>query len=458
MGREPIGRLLLHFSIPSVAANIVMVSYNLVDALFVGRLGTAALAALSVSNPLMTIFRSIGAGIGMGASSLIARRLGAGDKEGANRAASGSITLFATVSIIVAVISLLNLKFLLRLFGADDNVLPPAMSYMTVETAFMPLDFLLMLLAELVRVEGNPRLASASMITAGVMNCIWDPLLGFGIGPFPELGMAGFAFATSIGRGIAVSILLIYIISGKSSYRFKASYFRPSLKVASDIYGVGASMTVRMAGTSVAQIIANRVAASFGVIPLALVGLFNRTVMFAFSPSFGIGQGMMPLAGYNFGARKKDRVGEVVTKAATWGFAWGIFFWIIASIFSVQITSIFSSDPELLSIAGPAFRIYILGIATVGLQIILSFFFQSIGRKFPSMIVTASRQVLFLIPALLILPRLFGEIGLWAAYPVGDILSIILTLIWVRIEFRQQQIPFVLRKSKVATAPINPDI
>jgi putative MATE family efflux protein len=451
MGRDSIGRLLFRFSGPAVAANLVGASYNLVDALFVGRLGTEALAALAVSNPLMTIFRSVGVGIGIGASSLIARRLGAGDKEGANKAAAGSITLFAMVSTVVTIICLFNLKFLLRLFGADDSVLPPALSYMTVETAFMPLDFLLLVLAELIRVEGNPVLASVAMITSGVTNCVFDPLLGFGIGPFPKLGMAGFAFATSIGRAIAVTMILVYMISGRSAYRFKRNYFRPNWKIAKDIYGIGASMTVRMAGGSISQIIANRVAVGFGVIPLALVGLFQRTCTFAFAPSMGIGQGMMPLAGYNYGAKKLDRVGEVVTKAAFLGFAWGLFFWTVATIFSVPITSVFSHDAELLSIAGPAFRIYIIGVSTVGAQIILSFFFQSIGRKFPAMIITASRQVILLIPILLILPRIFGENGLWAAYPTADLLSIALTLVWVNIEFRRQQIPVILRKKKIKT-------
>ncbi len=452
MGKDSIWRLLFRFSGPAIIAQVVGASYNMVDTVFIGRLGTAPLAAMTVANPLMTIFRSIAYGIGIGGSSLIARRLGAGDKEGANRAAGGCITLFAVVSAIVTMLCLLNLKFLLRLFGADDTVLPPAISYMTVEAAFMPLDFLLLVLVELIRVEGNPTLASAGMITAGVMNCIWDPLLGYGIGPFPKLGMAGFAYATSVGRGIAVSILVFYLLSGRSAYRFKLNYFRPNLKLASDIYRVGASMTVRMAASSISQIIAARTAASFGDIPLAVVGVCMKASTFGHTPNMGIGQGMLPLVGYNFGANKKERVREVVWKATLASLISGFIFWIIAILFPAQVMSLFSTDPNFLAAAGPAFRIYTVVIFTAGVQTVLSFFFQGIGKGFASLVVTSSRHLIFLIPSLLILPRLFGLTGLWAAYPAADGLSIILTLIWAVIEFRRQEIPIRLgslhRKTK----------
>lgn len=260
--------------------------------------------------------------------------------------------------------------------------------------------------------------------------------------------MAGFALATSVGRAIGASILLVYLFSGRSAYRFKPSYFLPNLKIAAEIYRVGISMTSRMIGGSISQIIAVRTAASFGVITLAVVGVLHRASGFAFTPCMGLGQGMLPLVGYNFGAGKKDRVGEVVIKSGLSGFLWGALCWVAAMLFSTQVMSLFNTDPTFLAAATLAFRIYALGFFTVGLQTILGFFFQGIGRALASLMVASSRQVLFLIPCLLIMPRLFGLSGLWTAYPVADALSLLLTLIWMGIEFRKQGIPLRLRSNR----------
>ncbi len=453
MGRDSIWKLLARFSGPAIVAQVINASYNLVDAIFIGRLGTAALAAVAVANPLMAVYRAIGVGVGLGAASLISRLLGAGNKEQADRTAGGAITTFLIISAVITALCIWNLDFLLSLFGADANVLPLARSYMLVETGFIALDFIVLVLVELVRVGGNPTLASAAMITSGVMNCIWDPVLGFGFGPFPALGMAGFALATSVGRAVALIMLVVYLASGKSVYHFKAQYFIPSFKIATDIYRVGASMTLRMGAGSVSQMIASRTAASFGEMPLAVVGVLFRASGFAFTPCMGLGQGMLPLVGYNYGAHKKERVGEVVIKSSATGFLWGVFCWIVAMIFAVPVMSLFNTDPAFLEAAAPAFRIFALGFFTVGLQNILSFFFQGIGKAFASLVVTSSRQLLFLIPCLLLIPWLFGVNGLWAAYPVADTLSLILTVVWTGIEFREMGIPFSWRSKAVTAAP-----
>ncbi|MDD5038209.1 MAG: MATE family efflux transporter [Dehalococcoidales bacterium] len=426
-----------------------MASYILVDSIFVGRLGTEALAALAVANPLMAIYRAVTMGIGVGVASLISRRLGAGDEEGANRAAAGGITLFFMVGTVVTVICLLNLEALLRLFGAGGLVLPLAKDYMFIETCFMLLDFFIIILAELVRVEGNPVLSSASMIIAGLMNCVWDPILGFGLGPFPKMGMMGFALATSVGRGIGVLILMVYLLSGKSLYRFKPGYFLPNIKIAGEIYRVGVSMTARQASGSISAILATRTAAYFGHIPLAIVGILWRASSFAFTPCWGLGQGMLPIVGFNFGAHKKERVGEAVVKAGLSGLLWGVLWWLVVMLFPAQIMSLFDTDPAFLTTAIPAFRIYALVLFTVGPQMILSYFFQGIGKGLASLVVSSSRQLIFLIPCLLIMPRMFGINGLWAAYSTADALSMVLTLIWVFVEFRRQEIPFRFKSNHV---------
>lgn len=442
MGRDKISKLLLRFSVPAIIASETAAGYNLFDAIWCGHLGTEALAALTVAGPLMTIYRAIGGGIGVGAASLIARNLGAGKKEETNRAAGCSISFFFIVSGLVTIICLMNLETLLRLFGADDSVLPYAQSYMFVETLSIVVDFFLVVLMELVRVGGSPTLASAGMIAASLTDLIWSPILVFGIGPFPALGMAGAALGTTIGRIIGVSILLIYIGLGKSIYQFKPSHFLPNLRTVNEIYSVGMSQTVRASAASLSQILASRAAASFGVIPLAVLGVLYKVNSIVFSFCMGLSQGMLPLVGYNFGAQKKERVGELVIKAGLTSVMWGALWWVLVMLFSTQIISLFGTDPNFLA-AGPfALQLFALGFFTIGLQTNLSSFFQGIGKAIPSLVVASSRQLIFLIPCLLIMPTILGLTGLWAAYPVADAMSVVLSLTWTIIEFRHLQIPF----------------
>jgi len=447
MGREAISRLLLRFSVPAIIAAETAAGYNLFDAIWCGRLGTEALAALAVAAPLMAIYRAIGSGIAVGAASLIGRRLGAGKKEEANRAAGCSISFFFIVSGLVTIICLMNLETLLRLFGADDSVLPYAESYMLVETYSLALDFFLVVLVDLVRVEGRPTLANASMITASLADLIWSPILVFGIGPFPALGIAGAALGTTIGRGIGVSVLLIYLASGRSIYQFKPSYFLPNPKTVTEIYSVGISQTMHAAGGSMTQILASRAAASFGVIPLAVLGVLMKVNSIVNAFCLGIGRGMLPLVAYNFAAQKKERVGEIVVKAGLTSTTWGALWWLAATLFSTQVMSVFNTNSDFLAGGPPALLIFAFGFFIVGLQHNLSAFFQGIGRAVPSLVVASCRDIIFLIPCLLIMPSIFGLTGLWVSYPVADALSIVLTLAWTGIAFRSLRIPFRLRST-----------
>ena len=447
MGRETVSKLLIRFSVPAIIAAETAAGYNLFDAIWCGRLGAEQLAALTVAGPLMTIYRAIGSGIGVGTASLIARNLGAGKKEETNSVAGCSISFFFIVSFLATIICLIYLEPLLRLFGADDSVLPFAESYMFVETLSIAVDFFLVVLVELVRVGGSPSLASTGMIVASITDLIWSPILVFGIGPFPALGMAGAALGTTIGRGIGVSVLLIYIGSGRSIYQFKPSHFMPNLKTIIDIYSIGLSQTVRAGAASIAQTIASRTAASYGVISLGVLGVLYKVNSIVFGFCMGISQGVVPLTGYNFAAQKKERVGEIIVKAGLISFTWGVLCWVGAMLFSTQIMSLFGTDPDFIAIGIQALQMFALGFFLIGVQTNISAFFQGIGKSIPALVIGSSRQLLFLIPCLLIMPSIFGLTGLWAAYPVADVLSLVLTLTWTGITFRSLKIPFRLRSN-----------
>jgi len=446
MGRAPIWGLLLRFSGPAIVSMVVAGSYNIVDAIFVGRLGSEALAALVVAFPLMMLFMGISMGTGVGAASLISRRLGAGDHEGANRIAGIAITLAILVGALMTGICLPNLEPLLRLLGASGSVLSLARGYMSILVTFAVVNSFSLIMGIIIRAEGNPMLSGTTMVISAVINIILDPILIFGLGPIPAMGIAGAATATVIGRGVGVLIFLVYFISGRTSYRFRLGHFLPDLKTLAEIYRVGIASIVRMTAGSLVMGLNNRIAASFGVIPLAVVGVVIRFARFTFMPTMGLGQGMLPLVGYNFGAKQKERVGEIVIKAGLASFAWGLLCWVVVMLLPSRLMSIFNTDPQFLLEGAPALRIFALLFFAVGIQRILSFFFQGIGRGLPSLVL-ASSSFIFRLPGLLILPQVFGLTGLWVSFPVADALSVILALVWTGIEFRRQGIRFRLRYS-----------
>jgi putative MATE family efflux protein len=445
MGKAPVWGLLGRFSGPAIISMVVAASYNLVDAIFVGRLGPEALGALAVAFPLMLIFMAIVMGAAIGATSFISRCFGAGEHEKVDRAAGTAIGLAILIGLLMAAVCLPNMEGLLRIFGANEAVLPMATEYMSILAAGAVVMSLGLVMGNIVRAEGSPMLSGAAMIAAAVTNIVLDPILIFGWGPAPELGVAGAAIATVLGRGVGVVIILVYFISGKTQYRFKPRYFLPDPKLVTNFYKTGFASTVRISGMSLVIAMANTIAVSFGVIPLAVLGGVFRLARFIFMPTMGLGQGMLPLVGYNFGAKQKERVGEIVIKTGMLALGWGLLCWSALMLFPEKIMAVFNSDPQFLVVGAPALRLFTMFLFATQLQRIASFFFQGIGKGRAALILASARPVIFLVPALLILPRLLGMNGLWIAFPVADALSIVLTIAWTTREFRKQGIPIRFR-------------
>jgi putative MATE family efflux protein len=445
MGQAPVWKLLMRFSGPAILSMVVAAGYTVVDAIFIGRLGPEALGALSVVFPPILMVMALSMGTGVGAASFISRSLGAGNHDSANRCACTAISLAILVGVLAGTVYLSNLDGILRLFGATDAVLPPAKRYLSILATFACLHSAVIVIGNLIRAEGSPVIASTAVIVSALTNIILDPILIFGFGPIPRLEVAGAALATVISHGIAILIFLYYFLAGRSTYSFGFRKFLPNKNIISEIYRVGFASIFRMGALSVVMALANTIAASFGVIPLAVLGVVFRLARIAFMPTMGLGQGMQPLVGFNFGANQNERVGEVVVKAGLLGFGWGLFCWLIFMIFPSQVMSAFNSDPRFIAEGVRTLRIFVLLFFAVQAQILVSFFFQGIGKAIPSLILASARQVIFLVPGLLILPRLFGVTGLWIAFPVADVLSMILTFTWIGIEFRNQGMPFQLR-------------
>jgi len=441
MGVDPVWRLLVRFSGPAIISMAVAASYNLVDAIFIGRLGAEALAAVTVAFPLTLAFTAIATGTGVGAASLISRRLGAGDDEGANRVAGVTAFLIFGVSALLMLVSLPNLETLARLLGADDAVMPLALDYISILVYFIPISFFPHIMANIIRAEGRPLVASSALIISSLANIACDPLLIFGLGLIPALGVTGAAVATVIARALGAAIFLSYFILGKSTYKIRSSYLLPNIKIVLEIYRVGVSSILRSAATFVVIGVANRSAAGFGVLPLALMGVFLRMFRFALMPCLGIGQGMLPIIGYNFGAGQKERIGQVIRTAALIGLSWTTLCWLVIMLFPARVVAVFNPDPGFVAAGVAPIRIYSLVVFPLGVQLIAGFFFQAIGQGLPATAITMSRHLLFLLPLVVLLPKFFGINGLWAAFPMADALAFLFSVSWMVVDLRQQKIP-----------------
>lgn len=437
MGEDSITKLLIRFSLPATLAMLVNASYNIIDTIFVGRLGSDAIAALSVSFPIQMLLGAVAIGTGVGAGSLISRSLGANKKEDAAIAGGQVIMLSFIFGLVASLIGLLFLEPILLTFGAKQEILQLTTDYMAVIANGAVFLFLIMILNHVVRAEGNAMLPMKVLILSALTNIILDPILIFGLG----MGVRGAAVATVISKIAGVVILLYYFLAKKSALDVKPLHLRPNFRIITDIYRVGLPMLLIQVAANIALIFANRLLGQYGIIPIAVMGLIIRLQMFAFMPAIGIAQGLLPIIGYNYGAGKFERIREAMLK----GFAASTVFTAVSGVsffaFPGFFLRIFNSDPELLAAGQSAVRIMVSMYPLLGVQTISIVFFQAIGKGIPSLWLSMLRQFILFILFMVILQRLFGLDGIWYAVPLADLCAFIVTVFFVIREFNKQSIP-----------------
>lgn len=429
MGTQPIGKLLLQFSLPGVIAMLVNATYNIVDTIFVGGLGPEAIAALTVVFPIQMIVIAVGAGTGIGASSLISRRLGAGLREEANQVVGQTLGIAIILGLFVTALGWGLGKPLLRVMGASELIINDSFAYLSIITTGAMFTFTNMTGNNLVRAEGNPILPMISMISGAVINIGLDPVFIYALG----LGVRGAAIATVLAQVIVSTIILAYLYRGKTEFKVKLRHYMPQFKEWGEIYRVGGPHMLMSLVGSVSMAFVIRIASPFGENTVASYGILFRVFQFGFLPCIGIATGALPLIGYNYGAKNYLRVrGTVrrtllVSTAITTGVA------LLALIFPRAVVSVFNRDPEFLPLAAHAMRIAFIGFPFVGAQISFGNFFQGTGKGLPSAIIGMSRQLLLLVPAVYVFATLFGQDGLWFAIPLADILAFVFAAVWVMI-------------------------
>ena len=425
LGQEPVGKLLWQFSLPAIVGMLVNALYNVVDSIFVGNgIGEVGLTAVTIAFPIMLVLMAFGMLIGVGASTMVSIRLGENNTSEAEHILGNSLTAIIITALVMSTAGLLVLDPALIALGAEPNVLPYARTFTQIILAgsiFMHIGFGL---NNIIRAEGSPRLAMATMLISALLNVVLNPLFIFVL----NMGIGGSALATVISQFVSSAWVLGHFFSHRSMLKIRLRFLRPRLRIIRDIISIGMSPFFMQLAASVVTMIYNFGLIRYGGdIAVAAMGIVNRITMLMLMPVFGISQGAQPIIGFNYGAQQYFRVFQTLKKAiyAASGISFAGFVFI--QVFDYYIVGLFNQNPELVALGGHGLRIMLSMLPIIGFQVVAAQYFQAVGKAKFALLFTMSRQVLLLIPMILLLPRFFGLNGIWLAGPAADLAAALLT-------------------------------
>ncbi len=439
LATDSIGKLLWVYTLPAMVGTVVMSVYNIVDRIFIGQgVGPLAISGLALTFPFMILLMAFGMLIGAGSASRISITLGENNKEKAEKILGNAVTLTFLISGFVVLFSLIFMNDLLRLFGGTENTIKYARDYMIIIIPAGVLTALYFGLNNIMRASGHPRKAMFNILLGAVVNLILDPIFIFVF----DWGIQGAAIATVISYLVGTVNGVSHFMLKTTALRFHLKNFKLERDIIWSIISIGMSPFSMQIGTSFVVVLINSTLLKYGGdLAIGAYGIINSINMLVVMFIIGLNQGSQPIIGYNYGAKNYQRMFKTLKYAAIVGTTLSSIGFIIGTFFPHQIVSLFTRDEALQEIAATAQRISVMLFPIVGFQIVVSNFFQSIGKAKMSIALSLTRQFIFLIPAIFILPPLFGLNGAWAVMPVSDGLSSIVsaaTFIWFYKKFKTQ--------------------
>lgn len=440
LGSEPVSSLLRRFAIPSVIAMLVSALYNMVDQLFIGHsIGVLGNAATNVAFPLSMVCTSIGLLCGIGGAANFNLCMGRREPEHAKSYVGSAISMLAILGVILCVAVQLFLRPMMLLFGATPDVIDYACTYTRITSIGFP--FLIVTIggSNLIRADGSPKFSMLCNLVGAIVNTILDPLFIFVF----HMGMAGAALATITGQILSFALVVFYL-RGFKTLPLSLSDLKPNMACWARIAALGATPAFNQVAMMVVQIVMNNTLTHYGSnsvygsdIPLACAGIISKVNMLFFSFVIGISQGLQPIVSFNFGAQKYDRVKDAYKKAVFAATAISIVAFLCFQFFPRQIIGIFGSgSEEYLHFAGRYFRIFLFFTFLNGIQPVSSNFFTSIGAPKKGIFLSLTRQIIFLLPLLLIFPYLFGIDGVMYTAPIADLAAASVSIVMVVREFK----------------------
>ena len=428
MIETPVEKLIPRLAVPTIISMLVTSIYNMADTFFVSQIGTSASGAVGVMFSAMAMIQAVGFTLGMGSGNYISRSLGNRDEDTAGRAAATAFFTAGIIGILTALFGTLFSRPLVDLLGATDTIAPFARDYARYILLAAPFMLTSFVMNNILRAQGNALFSMIGITAGGILNMILDPILIFGF----HMGISGAAIATMASQIISFFILLYQCNRQKGCIRIQISKFTPTLSMYGEILHAGLPSFCRQGLASLATVILNFAAGPYGDAAIAAMSIVSRFMMFVNSSLIGFGQGFQPVCGFNFGAKRYDRVLKAFWFCVKVAVVMLTSFGVIAFMFSNSIITVFRrEDAEVIRIGTLALRLQLLTMPFQAWVIMVNMLTQSIGYGFRSSLVAMGRQGLFLIPSLLIFPQIFGILGLQISQPVADMLTFVLASVIV---------------------------
>ena len=432
---ESTAKLLLKFSLPAIVGLLVNALYNIVDSIFVGRgVGDLALAGVTVTFPLITTYMAFIMMIGMGATAIISIKLGEDKPKEAEKIMANALVLFVIMGFTLTVFGLIYLEQILIFFGASVDVLPYATDYTRIILLGSTFLALGTGMNNFIRAEGSPKVAMNTMLIGAFTNIFLDYIFIF----IFKWGIKGAALATIISYMVNTIWVMYHFVSGNSSLRIKFRNMKLRWALVSRIFVVGFPTFVLQVTASIQQLILNRKLGQYGGdTALAVIGIIMSITTFLVMPAMGISQGAQPIVGFNHGAKRYDRVKEVLTLSVISATTIVTIGFVVSKLFPYQLIGLFNTNPQLIEMGVYGMNIFFKFLPLVGVQMISASYFQAVGKPNQATLLSLSRQVIIFIPLLVILPKTYGLNGVWWSAPLSDIGAFILTGIWLLVEVKQ---------------------
>lgn len=435
LGTESIGKLLMQYAVPAIIAMTASSLYNMVDSIFIGHgVGTMALSALALTFPLMNLGAAFGALVGVGAATLISVKLGQKDYDTAQRVLGNVFVLNILLGLAFTVIVFPFLNPILYFFGGSDETVEYARQFMEIILLGNVVTHLYLGLNAVLRASGHPKQAMYATIATVAINTMLAPIFIFMF----DWGIRGAAIATVSAQVIALLWQLKQFNNANELLHFRRGIFRLKRKIVFDSLAIGMSPFLMNLAACLIVILINQGLKKYGGdLAIGAFGIVNRLVFIVVMIVMGLNQGMQPIAGYNFGAKLYDRVNKVLKLTIIYATCVTTFGFLVGMLAPNLVVGIFTSDAELTELSATGLRITVMFFPIIGFQMVTSNFFQSIGMAGKAIFLSLTRQMLILLPCLLILPHFFGVAGVWYSMPVSDLLASLIALVMLVYQFRK---------------------
>lgn len=433
MGTMPIGRLLISMSLPMMVSMFIQALYNIVDSMFVAMISEDALTAVSLSFPLQNVIIAIGVGTGVGINALIPRHLGQGDTKSAERAANVGIFLNICYCVFFFIFGLTMSRSYFEMQTGQQNIIDYGTTYFSIVCAVSFGAFFGQYFEKLLVASGYSTLSMISQASGAVINIIFDPLLIFGIGPFPELGVAGAAIATVFGQIVAGAIAFWFNLRKNHSVHFHFRQMAPDKRVIKDIYAVGIPSMITIGLGSAMTFLMNQILLAYSTTATAVFGIWIKLQSFGYMALYGMNNGTIPILSYNRSSGKPDRVRKIIRLAFFTALFISLTVMAVTELIPKQLLTLFNASENMMSIGITALRIFCLSFPLGGCCIILSSSFQALGRARYTLAVNLCRQILFMIPIAWLLSAITGSLtAIWFAVPATECLSLIVAAVFFK--------------------------